>query len=109
MSRGQYLLMLMLTATAGMIGGAVSGRFFMGEPAWAQKTIPHEKVIAAEKFLLVDSDGRTRAKLGLWPNGRPGFFAYDKDGIPNTSLNLQTDDPRLVLIDKNGKVIWSAP
>lgn len=105
MTRKEYLLLLFLTMLAGMVGGAMSGRFFASDPALAQQ---RTKVINAEEFLLVDKNGRTRAGLGLDANGEVGLVLLDKAGTK--SLHLSPDE-RLVLrlTDKDGKVLWSAP
>ena len=92
-----------------LLGGAAFDRVFNDRTVYARGPSDPAKVIAAEQFLLVDKDGRPKAKLGLWPNGRPGLFVYDADGIPRTSFNVVADGPKITLMDKDGKIIWSAP
>ncbi len=71
---------------------------------------------------MVLHDNKTsRATLGLTPEGLPTLTLYDKDGMSRTELgstSLETTRPgvvekrpesSLVLFDKKGKVIWSAP
>ena len=93
----------------GFIGGILTDRFLRDQAVYAERSSEPAKVIAAEQFLVVDKDGRPKARLGLWPNGRPGLFVYDADGIPRTSFNVVADGPKVTLMDKDGKVIWSAP
>jgi hypothetical protein len=113
MKRKAYASLMFSAVLAGVAGGMVSGTLLTANSVLAQRTDPPtpavNEVIRAKKILLVDENGRTRAKLGLWPNGRPAWFVYDQKGIPGASLNLKNDDAGIALIDGSGKVIWSAP
>jgi len=91
------------------IVGIAAGRFFQDPAAYALRSSDPAKIITAEQFVVVDKEGRPRAKLGLWPNGRPGLFVYDADGIPRTSFNIVAEGPKVTLMDQSGKVVWSAP
>jgi len=87
-------------------------------------------VVRATSFVLLDDQGRDRAKLemglgGPWlwlmdENGRGRILlTVDKDGSKLTLLDengkirigLAVDkySPGLILLDENGKTIWSAP
>ena len=57
MNKQQYSSMLLLALVAGLVGGVVSGQFFAGQSAIAEEEVPHEKVVKAERFLLVDKKG----------------------------------------------------
>lgn len=109
MNNKRYRLVIATVLIGGLVGGMAADRFFRDQAVYAQRSPEPAKVIAAEQFLIVDKDGRPKAKLGLWPNGRPGLFVYDADGIPRTSFNVVADGPKVTLMDKDGKVIWSAP
>ena len=77
-------------------------------------------VVEAEKFVLVDAEGRTRAILGAYGAGH-GLVLYDPNGqvrailghaelkAARTGVVEQRPVSSLVLIDKDGKVIWKAP
>jgi hypothetical protein len=108
-----YASLLFSAVLAGMAGGIFSGTILTANNVLAQKTNPPasdvSEAVVTRKILIVDEKGHTRAKLGLWPNGRPAWFAYDKTGVPGPSLNLQPETAGLSLIGRDGKVIWSAP
>lgn len=61
MKRRQYLLLVVLTVVAGVIGGAVSNRLFMARAAVAQEVPTVEEVVIAKKFMLLDDKGNLRS------------------------------------------------
>lgn len=68
-----------------------------------QSGAPPTKVLRAERFEAVDSQGTLRAGLGVMPDGRPGLLLADKDGKPAASLFVLPDgSPALGLFDKDG-------
>ena len=74
-----------LSLAAGLLGGFLS-HYASPELVHAQtKTVPSPE-IKAQRFVLVNDDGSTA-----------GFFGFDQDGKAN-----------VVLLDKTGKVVWSA-
>lgn len=74
-----------LTLATGLLGGFLS-HYISPELVHAQtKTVP-AKEIKAQRFLLVNDDGSTA-----------GLFGFDQDG-----------NATVVLMDKMGKVVWSA-
>ena len=80
MNRKQYFLMILLALVAGLIGGALSSQFFTIQTALAAKTIkPHEKIIRAGRFELVDEKGNIYATLRLSDSG-PQLTMYDLKG-----------------------------
>ena len=89
------------------------------------------KEIRANRFILEDENGKTRAELSLkkdGPNlslsdengkpragltvdkdGRPGLLLLDDNGKCLAILSVAMDGPWLALFEENGKVIWKAP
>ena len=85
----------------------------------AKATAP--KVVRAQKFEVVDAEGRVRAMLGLLPDGSPSLELSDEQGktraamgttspeTTHTGATEQNVEFSLVLFDKQGKVLWQAP
>ena len=90
-----------------------------------------DRVVEAERFVLVDSGGETRAVLAVAKGGsglylydanetiraglvggvadETGLRLYDTQGNGRAMLTLKTDDsPALAFADKDEKVVWSA-
>lgn len=78
-------LNLGLSIAAGLLGGFLS-HYVPPELVHAQTQPAPPKEIRAQRFLLVNDDGSPA-----------GLFGFDKDGSPT-----------VVLLDKTGKVVWSA-
>ena len=73
-----------------MLLGAASGR------------APDE--IRARRFVLEDANGKERAVLRVWDDGRVGLQLRDQDANSRVMLDLGRDgSPGLSLFDKNGK------
>ena len=99
MNRKQYGLILILVVIAGILGGVVSGRLFTGKG----------KVVAAEKFLLVDESGMERAAL-MKKDGSTILVLRGRDGRERAVLAVLTDgSPAFDLLDAGGKSIFYAP
>ena len=65
---------------------------------------PPQLSIKADKFVLVDGNGRPRAELTVAADGTPGLFLYDENGVRRGAFSLSADGaPALVLHDKLGK------
>ena len=77
--------------------------------AQAEKREAAPKVVAAQEFHLVDGEGKVRARLGVMKD-QPGLALYDKDGkTPRAILGLTTEGKAaLMMMDKDGKITWSA-
>lgn len=61
------------------------------------------KVLEAERFVLRDADGTSRAELGML-EGASILLLNDEDGMPGVALSVVPNGPRKVsLLDKNGK------
>ena len=63
----------------------------------------HPSTITATGFVLVDAQGRERAKLEMY-KGVPMLILYDAKGKPRAGLGVFSDGPKLGLYDANGKV-----
>ncbi len=105
MERSSLWLLLVLTLTASVIGGAVSGWLLMGRPVSTWRLLHPPKAIDAETVRLVDQDGRVRARLVLGSHGVPGLGLWDQDGQVRITLGLGADgEPSLNLLDKEGRL-----
>jgi len=103
-SRGHFWLLVVVTFVGSIIGGALSGWWLVPSPVKAQKM----NGVNAEEFLLLDSNGKARAGLGLDKNGEVGLVLTSRDG--NRRLALSPDDQFAVkLSDQTGRILWSAP
>jgi len=61
------------------------------------------KVLEAERFVLRDTNGRSRAELGL-VDGASVLLLNDEDGKPGVALSVFPDGPRRVsLLDRDGR------
>jgi hypothetical protein len=98
MDKKQCALMVLLTITAGLLGGAISTRISTAPSALAETRSDPSKVICAEKFQVVDKNGTVRAVIDL-----QRIALFDKDG--KIRFSLDTDiygDPHMCLRDKDG-------
>lgn len=110
-----------LTVAAAVVGGAVSGHIFA---ARAVDAAAAPKMITAQRFMLVDSRGKTRgefsvtrkgvaqiavfdgtgtlrAGLGVGVDGAPALGIYGHDGKPRAEVGLTRSVARVVLFDAN--------
>jgi hypothetical protein len=90
-------LSIVLALAAGLLGGLLS-RYVAPPTAFAQNPTPVTNEVRAQSFVLVDAAGRTIATL-----------------MPERSLQkiarLDPSQPllgRIILLDTNGREIWSA-
>jgi hypothetical protein len=103
-NRRHYWFLVVVMFVGSIIGGALSGWWLAPLPVKAQKT----NGVNAEEFLLLDSNGKARAGLGLDKNGEVGLILTSRDG--SRKLALSPDDRFAVkLSDQSGRVLWSAP
>jgi hypothetical protein len=112
-----------LTLAAAFIGGAVSGHVFAARSVDAANA---PRMITAQKFMLVDSHGKTRgefnvthsgvaqiavfdgtgtlrAGLGVGADGAPALGIYGHDGKPRAEVGLNESVARVVLFDANAQ------
>ena len=68
---------LLLSIAAGVLGGAVS-MFFAQPTAHAQAQVPEE--IRAQRFSLVDQQGKTFGSFSFDESGRPQIVLRDRAG-----------------------------
>jgi hypothetical protein len=83
------------------VGLLITSGFFATGHARAATSAPAQ--IVARSFVLVDANGRTRAKLGVGTGG-PFLGLYDKAGNMRAGLGIVGDAPTLALRDKAGKM-----
>jgi hypothetical protein len=112
-----------LTVAAALAGGALSGYIFAARSVDAAAA---PRMITAQKFLLVDSHGKTRglfsvtpkgvaqvavfdgtgtlrAGLGVGSDGAPALGIYNHDGKPRVEIGLNSGVARVVLFDADAK------
>lgn len=73
----QYVLMLFLSIISAFLGGTV-GVWFLMPPSVLAQDEPQKQIVEAERFVLKDGEGRTRASLHVGPAG-PGLYLYDEE------------------------------
>lgn len=61
-----------------------------------------ERVVVAERFVLVDDQGRRRAVVGVSTEG-PGFYLLDETERPRVGLDMARGRPSLVFSDEHGR------
>ena len=126
MSRGKWaivLVVLVVLAAVAVAYAAGHRERLVVEKLQAQR-------VQAQRFELVDNEGRLRAELRLVADcsaeglldekarlpsfsfgwGCPNLTLYDEKGKPRVMLTVFDDgSPDLTLCDAKGKVMWSAP
>jgi len=91
MSKKQYGILFLWVMVTGFVGGAVSSQLFTDGSVFAKKAPGYEKVVRAEKFELVNRDGRVIGMLGYWGDIGPGLFLNQKEiepGNPGVALSI---------------------
>lgn len=72
-----------------------------------RRTVPPVSAdrIVTKEFVLLDSAGRTRARIAVDENDSPSLQMYDKHGTKRAQLRLNQDDvPSLRYYNANGKI-----
>jgi hypothetical protein len=95
MRRTQQGMTVVLALASGLVGGVVSSQFLTGTPVFAERTPQETKIIQAEKFEVVDKDGRVRGELGLRSDGVPVLRLFDDDGTPRVGFSPNGDEGNL--------------
>src|SRR6267154_2721981 len=100
-----------MTIAAAFVGGAVSGHMFAASAIGAASA---PKMLTAQKFLLVDSNGapalgifgkngKTRVEVGLNSNSVSRIVLFDPQGKSQASFGVGPDGQSgLALMDKEG-------
>ncbi len=86
---GEGLMLLVVAAIAGVLGGVVSGRLLLPDRVLAQAP----RVIEAQTFRLVDGRGTTRAYLGLGKGGTR-LSLRNATGSSSMILTVYDEDKR---------------
>ena len=103
MSKAQFRILMLVTVISGLVGGALVSWLFPGRAAFAQGGT--QKVVTAQKFRLVDSEGKGRAALWVDDDRGPGLVLYDATGKERVRLdNGPGPRPGLTLRDATGEV-----
>ncbi len=107
-----------LTIVFAFIGGLAGGlatRYIAPPTALAQNQAPVAKEIRAEKFTLVDGSGRTAGTFMVeqlpTPPDLPVTVIYPDTGQevhPPSTVEIDRRPRRIMLVDRNGREIWSA-
>ena len=86
MSRNDGFRVLALAVAGGFLGGVV-GRWWPPPVAFAQAAAtPPAQVVRAERFEVVDKDGKRRGRFDALPNGTVRLLLYDTEGKIRTGL-----------------------
>src|SRR5713226_4157579 len=82
-----------------ILAADLSARYVQAKPA-----APPPRVLTAEEFRLVDSEGKLRGRLAV-AQSRPGLAFYSSDGKTPRAIFAITasGDPILGLLDRDGK------
>jgi len=115
--------LLSFTGTEGKvsIGTLGSASLSIGSSAGNSIKLELSRENKEASVILFGKDFKTRAALVLESDGSPSLKLYDRDGMIRSALGsaeieiIRTGEARkksessLLLFDKDGKVIWSAP
>ena len=83
----------------GVLVGMFGSEWSLTGPVFAKTP----EVITAEKFVLVDQTGKTRAALHMTLEGKPRLDLYDEEGRARVGIYLLKNGlPRLGLFDEEG-------
>ena len=61
-----------------------------------------EEVVAAERFELIDAEGRVRAEMAIDEDGSAGFFVRDDEGRLRATLIHDPHQAAMYLVDEDG-------
>lgn len=116
MSRSQFAILAVVTATAGLIGGAISPYLSVGGRVVAQdRALPimkdpkpsKGKVFRAKSFILVDDDGKKLAELGSETEHDMGQRAmlklFDGSGKDRVVIFAADKATGIEMLDADGK------
>ena len=95
MSRGKWAVVLTVLALLAAVAAA-----------WAagQAKVSAPEVIRAQRFDLVDAEGRVRGRLSIASSSGPALLLYDQEGGVRARVWLSLDgSPTLNLYDTDGR------
>ena len=79
---------------------ALCGLGFLLLGGWTRQ----DEVLAAQRFELVDDEGRVRAEMGIDEDGSAGFFVRDPEGLVRASLIQDASQAAMYLFDEDGTI-----
>jgi hypothetical protein len=100
MTRKETLLTLGVAAIAGLIGGSVSTVVMTPGAAKADAG----KVVTAQKFELVDADGKERGSFAVGGDGMATLTELSKSGDPRAVLGAGADGFTALNLAHHGKL-----
>lgn len=100
MSQKESQSLLLIVILAGCLGGVVSNFFTVGAAFAQKKSAQFSNVVKAERFELVDQNGKTRAKLMMGSDDAPMLVVYDKNEKAVSAYGLNGDGPIQNLLDR---------
>jgi len=117
MKKKQPLFIILLASFAGFIGGLISNQIFETQSAFAVKEPGQPKVIIAQEFRVVDTDGKILGRFGA-SGDLPDLFSKKKMSkvpVPQLILGQETgfqiilsaseaEGSRIVMKDKKNKI-----
>jgi hypothetical protein len=78
----------------------------------APKRAASKRVIEADDFVLHDSDGHVRARLGMWQGQQPSLVLFDSTGSPSVMIS-GGDQPEITIADSASRTkrgsMWLGP
>ena len=103
MKGNQTGLIIAAAFVAGLLGGSAASWFAMGASVFALTAPQLAKVVQAQRFELVDQNGRQRAVLGPTRLGDIGLLIADPSGQVRAVLTVNaTGEPDLELLNEQG-------
>lgn len=91
MARKQYIVMLALALIGGVIGGALSSKFWLLRTVKTPEDAELRKVIVANEIHLVDYEGKDRWVLALSKEGEPSVTFVNKNGWAPMAMGVNKD------------------
>lgn len=122
MARGKWAIVLAVVLVLGAVAVAFAAgktrapeviraqRFELVDAEGRLRGVVGSTVDASVAVALYDEKGRGRAGLALFPDGSPGLVLFDEKGKPRATLALLPDSgPGLVLLDEKGEALAALP
>lgn len=104
--RRETLFTVAAAVVAGFLGGFIAVRLGAPGAALAARG-PQERVLTAERFVLVDSSGNPKAALEVNRDREAGLFLYDGSGRATASFLENSDAiPSLQFYDERGEPLY---